>query len=137
MGVEGFLVASAVHAIVAQRLVRRVCEKCITTQELDAGQLSWLKNTVGDERAEAMSFQHGAGCPACGHTGYKGRVAVHEMLDITSDLADALRSEDYVLFKERALAQKQFSPLVEGGLSLAQQGVTSLEEVIRISGWVE
>ena len=137
MGVEGFLVASAVHAIVAQRLVRRVCEKCITTQELDAGQLSWLKNTVGDERAETMSFQHGAGCPACGHTGYKGRVAVHEMLDITSDLADALRSEDYVLFKERALAQKQFIPLVEGGLSLAQEGVTSLDEVIRISGWVE
>ena len=137
MGVEGFLVASAVHAIVAQRLVRRVCEKCITAQELDAGQLSWLKNAVGDERAEAMSFQHGAGCPACGHTGYRGRAAVHEMLDITSDLADALRSEDYVAFKERALAQKQFIPLVEGALSLAQQGVTSIDEVVRISGWVD
>lgn len=137
MGVEGFLVASAVHAIVAQRLVRRVCDKCITPQQLDAGQLSWLKNTVGDERAELMKFQHGAGCPACGHTGYRGRAAVHEMLDITSELADALRSEDYVAFKERALAQEQFVPLVEGGLSLAEKGVTTIDEVIRISGWVD
>jgi MSHA biogenesis protein MshE len=137
MGVEGFLVASAVHAIVAQRLVRRVCDKCNAPQELDAGQLSWLKNVVGDERAAAMRFQHGAGCPACGHTGYRGRAAVHEMLDITSELADALRSEDYVAFKERALAQEQFIPLVEGGLSLAQQGVTSIDEVVRISGWID
>ena len=137
MGVEGFLVASAVHAIVAQRLVRRVCEKCVTEQKLDAGQLSWLKNTVGEDRAHAMQFKHGAGCPACGHTGYRGRAAVHEMLDISSDLADALRSEDYVAFKESALAQKQFIPLVEGALSLSQQGVTSIDEVIRISGWID
>lgn len=137
MGVEGFLVASAVHAIVAQRLVRRVCDKCVTPHELDAGQLSWLKSTVGDERAETMKFQYGAGCPACGHNGYRGRAAVHEMLDITSDLADALRSEDYVAFKNRALEQEQFIPLVEGALSLAEQGVTSIDEVIRISGWVD
>lgn len=137
MGVEGFLVASAVHAIVAQRLVRRVCDKCKTTHELDAGQSSWLKSAVGEERAAAMTFQHGAGCPACGHTGYRGRAAVHEMLDITGDLADALRNQDYAAFKERAMAQEQFVPLLESGLNLADQGVTSIDEVIRISGWVD
>ncbi|MDT8383713.1 MAG: ATPase, T2SS/T4P/T4SS family [Gammaproteobacteria bacterium] len=137
MGVQGFLVASAVHAIVAQRLVRRVCEKCVAPQALDAGQLSWLKNTVGEERAATMQFSHGAGCPACGHSGYKGRAAVHEMLDITAELADALRNEDYVTFKQRALAQPQFIPLVEGALALTQQGVTSIDEVIRISGWID
>jgi MSHA biogenesis protein MshE len=137
MGVEGFLVASAVHAIVAQRLVRRVCDKCATEQQLDAGQLSWLKAAVGDERAAQMTFQHGAGCPACGHSGYRGRAAVHEMLDITSDLADALRNQDYAAFKQRALAQEQFVPLLESGLALAGQGITSIDEVIRISGWVD
>jgi MSHA biogenesis protein MshE len=137
MGVEGFLVASAVHAIVAQRLVRRVCDKCASEQELDAGQLSWLKSAVGEERAAQMKFKHGAGCPACGHTGYHGRAAVHEMLDITGDLADALRNQDYAAFKQRALAQEQFVPLLESGLALAEQGVTSIDEVIRISGWVD
>jgi len=137
MGVEGFLVASAVHAIVAQRLVRRICSKCVTAHRLDAGQLAWLKTTVGEERAAEMKFQHGVGCPACGHTGYHGRVAVHEMLDITSELADALRNQNYAEFKKCALAQEHFIPLLENSLVLAEQGVTSIDEVIRISGWIE
>ncbi|HEC19496.1 MAG TPA: MSHA biogenesis protein MshE [Gammaproteobacteria bacterium] len=137
MGVEGFLVASAVHAIVAQRLVRRICDKCIAEQQLDAGQQAWLKSAVGEERAATMTFHHGTGCPTCGHTGYRGRAAVHEMLDITSDLADALRNQDYAAFKQRALEQEQFTPLVESGLSLTDQGITTIDEVIRISGWIE
>ncbi len=137
MGVEGFLVASAVHAIVAQRLVRRICDKCTTAHALDAGQLAWLQAVVGEERAAEMIFQHGTGCPACGHTGYHGRAAVHEMLDITSELADALRHQDYTKFKKQALAQEQFTPLLENSLILAEQGVTSIDEVIRISGWVD
>ena len=137
MGVEGFLVASAVHAIIAQRLVRGVCGKCSTDHTLDTGQQAWLNDTVGEERAATMYFKQGAGCQACGKTGYKGRMPVHEMLDITSDLADALRNQDYAAFKEGALAQKQFIPLVESGLALAEKGITSIDEVIRISGWVE
>jgi len=137
MGVEGFLVASAVHAIVAQRLVRRICNKCITAHEPDAGQLAWLKATVGEERATEMKFRHGIGCPACGHTGYRGRTAIHEMLNMTEELADALRSQNYAEFKKRALMQKQFIPLLENSLSLARQGVTSLDEVTRINGWID
>jgi MSHA biogenesis protein MshE len=137
MGVEGFLVASAVHAIVAQRLLRQICEKCTTDHTLDAGQQAWLNETVSEEQAENMRFKQGVGCQACGKSGYKGRTAVHEMLDITGDLADALRNQDYAAFKERALAQKQFIPLVNSALALAAQGTTSIDEVIRISGWVE
>jgi len=137
MGVEGFLVASAVHAIVAQRLVRRICNKCISAHTLDAGQLAWLKAVVGEDRSAEMKFQHGTGCPACGHTGYHGRTAVHEMLDITGELADALRHQDYAEFKKHALAQEQFTPLLENSLALAEQGVTSIDEVIRISGWID
>ena len=137
MGVESFLVASAVHAIIAQRLMRRICDKCVTEQQLDAGQKAWLESTVGEARAAQLRFRHGAGCPACGRTGYKGRVPVHELLEITEDLADALRNRDYVAFKDRALAQPGFTPLLQGALALAEQGVTSIDEVIRISGWVE
>jgi len=137
MGVEGFLVASAVHAIVAQRLVRRICDKCSTAHKLDAGQLAWLKAAVGEERAAEMKFQCGTGCPACGNTGYRGRAAVHEMLDITGELADTLRNQDYAEFKKCALAQEQFTPLLENSLALAEQGITSIDEVTRISGWID
>jgi MSHA biogenesis protein MshE len=137
MGVEGFLVASAVHAIIAQRLVRRVCDKCSTDHELDVSQKAWLVGAVGEERAETMRFRHGTGCPACGRTGYKGRAAIHEMLEMDGALADALRRQDYAEFKNAALAQEGFVPLVESALVLAEQGVTSIDEVIRISGWVE
>lgn len=137
MGVEGYLVASAVHAIIAQRLVRRVCQKCSTDHPLDIGQQAWLIDTVGEQRASGMTFKRGAGCQACNKTGYKGRIAVYEMLDITTGLANALRNKDYVSFKDQALMQKEFVPLVESGLALAEKGVTSIDEVIRISGWVE
>jgi len=137
MGVEGFLVASAVHAIVAQRLVRRICDTCTAAHTLDAGQLAWLKAVVGEERLAEMTFQYGTGCPACGHTGYHGRTAVHEMLDITSELADALRHQNYTEFKKHALAQEQFTPLLENSLALAERGITSIDEVIRISGWID
>jgi MSHA biogenesis protein MshE len=137
MGVEGFLVASAVHAIVAQRLVRRICDKCAADHQPDAGESAWLLNTAGAERASALHFKQGKGCPACGRTGYKGRVAVHELLEITEPLADALRNEDYVAFKTLANQQEGFVPLVDSALALAAEGVTTLEEVIRVGGWVE
>ena len=137
MGVEGFLVASAVHAIMAQRLVRRICEKCAADHTPDASQRAWLLNTVGEERAASLRFKRGSGCPACGRTGYKGRVAVHEMLEISEPLADALRNEDYVAFKALAQTQEGFVPLVDSALALAAQGITTLEEVIRVGGWVE
>ncbi|VAX01122.1 MSHA biogenesis protein MshE, partial [hydrothermal vent metagenome] len=136
MGVENFLIASAVHAILAQRLVRRICEKCSTDYTPDTGQIAWLASVVGEE-ATQMAFRHGIGCPACHRTGYKGRVPVHEMLEINEELADALRNQDYAGFKRLALAQDSYLPLVQNALMLARQGVTSLDEVIRVGGWVE
>ncbi len=137
MGVEDFLIASAVHAILAQRLVRRICEKCRTAYTPDAGQQAWLASVVGEEEAAQIPFQHGAGCPACSRTGYKGRVPVHEMLEINEELADALRNKDHAAFKRLALAQEGYLPLVQNALALARQGVTTLDEVIRVGGWVE
>ncbi len=135
MGVDGFLVASAVHGIVAQRLLRVNCDKCMSPTELDAGQKVWINNAVGEEKAVTMQFYRGAGCPACGDTGYSGRTAVYEMLEITSELAEALRQEDYEGFKNIALNQPDFVPLLEGALNLAVSKRTSVDEVIRISGW--
>jgi MSHA biogenesis protein MshE len=136
MGLEPFMVASAVHAILSQRLVRRICDKCKTDHEADAGQKAWLANVYGEEAGQ-FQLQRGAGCTACNHTGYKGRAPVFEFLEINEALADALRRRDYVEFKNVALKKPDYSPLVDNGMKLVQQGATTLDEVIRISGWVD
>ncbi len=135
MGIEGFLVASAVQAIIAQRLLRLICEKCITLKKPDPGEQAWINAVVEKERATTLHFYHGAGCPACNHSGYRGRTAVYEMLEITDDLADALRQQDYAAFKQGAKEQQQFVPLLNNALTLAAHKKTSLSEVMRISGW--
>ena len=137
MGVEDFLVASAVHAILAQRLVRRLCDQCAEPAEPDANQHAWLADVAGEKAAAQMHFRQGRGCPACGRTGYRGRVPVHELLEMDESLADALRRRDYAAFKQHAQAQPGYRPLVHSALALAAEGVTSLDEVIRIGGWLE
>jgi MSHA biogenesis protein MshE len=136
MGLESYMVATAVHAILSQRLVRKICEKCATDHDPDAGEQVWLNNVLA-ERAQDIGLKHGAGCGACNYTGYRGRVAVHELLELNEELADALRRKDYTEFKNVALAQKEYQPLVYTALKLAERGETTLAEVIRISGWIE
>jgi MSHA biogenesis protein MshE len=136
MGLESYMVATAVHAILSQRLVRKICEKCATDHVPDAGEQVWLNNVLA-EKAQALGLKRGTGCAACNYTGYRGRVAVHELLELNDALADALRRKDYVEFKDIALAQEDYQPLAFSALKLAERGETSLAEVIRISGWIE
>ena len=136
MGLEPFMVASAVHAILSQRLVRCICDKCKTEHTPDAGQKAWLANVFGDKVAQ-YRLQHGPGCAACNHTGYRGRAPVFELLEINEPLADALRRRDYVEFKNIALQNPGYRPLVANGMDLVHKGVTTLDEIIRISGWID
>jgi MSHA biogenesis protein MshE len=136
MGMEGYLVASAVHAILAQRLVRRICPKCSTEATPDAGELAWLHSQLGG-KADGMTFHQGAGCNHCNHTGYSGRIGVYELLVMEGALAEALRRNDHEGFERAALAQPGYQPLVMNALDYARQGKTTLGEVMRLSGWVE
>lgn len=136
MGIESYLVASAVHAIVAQRLLRCICPSCREGYEPGTGQLAWLEALAGEDHS-AAGFEFGKGCQACNYTGYQGRVAVHELLEVNEPMADALRQADYVGFKQHALANENYRPLVYAALDLARDGITTLDEVIRVGGWLE
>ncbi len=136
MGVDGYLVASAVHAIVAQRLVRRICPECSTEDTLDKTDHAWLE-TFHENEHPPGPFHKGAGCNSCGKTGYRGRIAVYEILEFDECLAEALRRGDHEGFKTAALAQSGFQPLLSSALQLAEQGVTTLAEVKRVSGWID
>ncbi len=136
MGAEGYLVATALDAILAQRLVRRICESCKEPYEPDVHELAWLYN-LGVEKADQLRFYHGAGCPHCNNTGYHGRIGVFELLEIDQGLADHLRRNDTAGFTEHARRHEEFRPFSLHALDYARQGVTSLEEVMRITGGVD
>lgn len=132
MGAESFLIASSLTGILAQRLMRRLCDNCATDEEVSPQQRAWLEQLFPSLDSGA-TFKKGAGCTYCNMTGYRGRVGIYELLQITSPLADALRRDDVHAFTGLAKAQSGFITLAEHALSYALEGVTSLEEVARVT----
>jgi MSHA biogenesis protein MshE len=134
MGAAPYLVASALRAIIAQRLVRRLCDYCKKPHQPDELELTWLRH---HKASDSASYWQGAGCQSCHHTGYKGRLGVFELLVINKPLADALRRSDIEGFSNLAYHSADFVSLGNMALDYAQQGVTTLEEVIRVSEYLE
>jgi MSHA biogenesis protein MshE len=133
MGAEGFLVATALSAVLAQRLIRQLCSACAEPHDLTSQEKMWLRANAG-ESAEFLDFLRPSGCPRCNGTGYKGRTGIYELLELDEAMADALRRNDTQGYIEAALQTKGFRPLSMCALEYASKGVTSLEEVLRIAG---
>ncbi len=133
MGAQGFIVATVLRAIMSQRLVRRICDKCIQPATLSAAELAWLK-AINWKEISDTTFKHGIGCTHCHHTGYRGRAGVYELLMMTEQLSDAIRNNDTSAFSQASQNAPHYRPLVYSALDLAEQGVTTIEEVIRMSG---
>jgi len=137
VGVEGYLAAASVRGVVAQRLVRKICDRCGEPAELDDQQFSWLDALVGEEKAHQLTFYRGRVCNQCNQTGFYGRIGVFELLELNEDLANMLRAEDAVGFSELARRQPGYRPLVVNALDYALAGQTSISEVLALSGQVE
>jgi MSHA biogenesis protein MshE len=133
MGAEGFLVATALSAVLAQRLIRRICDACSEPHVLTSQEKMWLRANAG-ESAEFLNFLKPRGCPRCNGTGYRGRTGVYELLELDEAMADALRRADTNAYIEAAARTTGFRPLSICALEYASKGVTSLEEVLRIAG---
>ncbi|MBE3656286.1 MSHA biogenesis protein MshE [Vibrio navarrensis] len=130
MGAPGYLVASAVRAVVAQRLVRRICPDCKTEESVDEARQAWLRQRFPNQ-TEAR-FVKGRGCQNCNLTGYRGRIGVFEMLELDHRMIDALRANDAVGFAEAARRSENYKPLLVSAMELALQGVVSLDEVMTL-----
>jgi MSHA biogenesis protein MshE len=129
MGVPPFMVASALQAVIAQRLVRFVCEGCAESYTPSAQEARF---------AEAMglttgAFKHGRGCGHCNSTGYRGRGGVYEMLEMTPRLTQAVARQDVNAFVAAAREEMAGHSFVEHAATLATAGRTTLNEVMRIS----
>lgn len=137
VGVEGYLAAASVRGVVAQRLVRRICDRCGEPAELDDQQFAWLDALVGEEKAHQLTFYRGKGCNQCNQTGFYGRIGVFELLELNEELANALRRDDAVGFAEMARRQPSYRPVVLSALDFAIKGETAISEVLALSGQVE
>lgn len=131
MGAAGFLVGSSLRAIIAQRLVRRVCESCEEPYQPDSQELLWLTNLAG-EKAQSTHFVRGKGCQTCQYTGYKGRVGVFELLEMNEQMMGALKRDDAEAFTTLSKANPSFTPLALAAFDYAAQRITTVEEVLRL-----
>jgi type IV pilus assembly protein PilB len=129
MGIEPFLVATSVHLICAQRLVRRICQECKTLEDISPQLL--LDAGYTPEEVKTVKVYKGAGCPACGNKGYKGRCGLYEVLEITDELRELILVGASALeLRKKAIEQGMIS-LRKSGLIKVAQGMTTLEEVYR------
>ncbi|HTV01398.1 MAG TPA: ATPase, T2SS/T4P/T4SS family, partial [Luteitalea sp.] len=129
MGIEPFLVASSVNLICAQRLVRRVCSKCKVPHPLPPQALIDIGYTPED--AATVVPMRGAGCDGCNNTGYKGRVGLYEVLEITDDLRELILTGASALDLRRKGIEEGMITLRQSGLLKVKEGVTTTEEVTR------
>jgi MSHA biogenesis protein MshE len=138
MGVEGFLVAAALKAVLAQRLIRKNCEYCIEEYEPDQIDLEWVVGRgVKNESGAKTVFKRGKGCSRCNSTGYLGRVGIFEMLEITPQMAAALRDCDTTKLNALANSDSRYVRLHQAAMQYALRGETTIEEVARVAGELE
>jgi len=137
MKVEPFLVASTVNVIIGQRLVRKICEMCKASLEIETNDLkknlseSIIKKHFGEN--EKIRLYQGKGCKVCHDTGYAGRLGVFEVLELTKEIKRLIveRSDSDILLKKAI--EEGMTTMLEDGLDKTVKGLTTIEEVMRVT----
>lgn len=128
MGVESYLISSAVNLIVAQRLVRKICESCKEKVNLDLDLLD--KYDINHKELTESGIHKGKGCKECGNSGYKGRMPIYEIMVLSEKLKElVLKGASSMEVKRQARVEGMMT-LREAGVELLKQGITSLDEVL-------
>ena len=136
MGVPGYLVASSVVAVIAQRLVRVICNKCKTPHQPSEAQLAEAGITA--EMAQEANFARGKGCGYCQKKGYRGRVAIFELMIVNSKIREMIfEARSSIEIRDVAVKKNGMKTLYDDGIRQALQGVTTIEEVFRVAKKVE
>jgi type IV pilus assembly protein PilB len=129
MGIESFLVASSLNLLCAQRLVRRVCTECKQPEKVAPPQL--IEVGFNPAEAESVKPMHGKGCTKCNNTGYKGRVGLFEVMEISEGLREMIISGATVTEIRKLAIDEGMLTLRQSGLRKVADGATSIEEVVR------
>ena len=131
MGLEPFVVASALTGVIAQRLVRRVCEKCKVEHQLDPAKVELVARLARRDPKEPLVFMHGKGCEACQYTGYAGRIPIAELLVVDEELRGLVLEKARTSTIRHHLLDRGWQTILDDGLAKALKGLTSFEEILR------
>lgn len=127
MGLERYMIASSLVGVVAQRLMRKICPECATEVEMTHEE----EQFVGHRIPKVMKAK---GCPACNYTGYKGRIAIHEILNIDSTVREMISDGATVEeLKDYAISNQGMKTLKESGIELVEKKITTMEELIKVA----
>jgi len=129
MGIEPFLVATSVHLICAQRLVRRICTNC--KEENQTPTQALIDAGYTPEESKQVKIMKGKGCEKCNNSGYKGRVGLYEVLEINDDLRELILVGASALELKKKAIENGMITLRRSGLIKVRDGMTTLEEIMR------
>lgn len=144
MGVEPFLLSSTLNTVVAQRLARKICKNCKVEAKPPADILEQIrsdakkipaeliKESVGDFNPDNIKIYKGAGCARCGQSGYIGRIAVAEVIDVNEGIKDMIADKNKIIKIDDVRKTQQFITMKQDGIIKVLQGITTIEEVLRI-----
>jgi type IV pilus assembly protein PilB len=130
MGVEAYLISAALNMVLAQRLVRRVCAKCREPYDPPRN----IKKALERLGYPMETFHRGVGCRRCRNTGFAGRLGIHEVLVVSDDLRDAVVADASIGDLRRIGLASGMITLRHDGFRKVREGITTIEEVIQISG---
>jgi MSHA biogenesis protein MshE len=136
MGVPRYMVGSSLQAVLAQRLVRKICESCTSEYEITPTEREFLRAELFDT-VDTVKYFHGKGCSHCNGMGYRGRTGVYELLEMTKEVVDAANNPDPAFFLKAAHAQMAGETLRRHAVALVVQGRTTVSEAMRISNQLE
>jgi type IV pilus assembly protein PilB len=131
MGIEPFLVSSSVILILAQRLVRKICENC--KEEHNVSETALLKIGFPSDKIKDVKFYMGTGCPDCNKTGYKGRIALYEVMPVKDELKELILQGASSTEIKREAVRLGMSTLRQSGIKKVMDGVTTIEEILRVT----
>jgi len=140
MKIEPFLIASTVNVIIAQRLVRKICSRCIISYDLSRAELSGMfpeaavDKFFARRKTDSVRVYKGKGCEKCGQTGYIGRVGIFELLEVTDNIRDLIMADaNAKVIRQRAI-DNGMATMLDDGIRKVLTGVTTAEEVLRVAG---
>jgi type IV pilus assembly protein PilB len=131
MGIEPFLVASSVNAIVAQRLARKVCSEC--REEMKVPPQTLIDGGMAPDTANKVTLFVGKGCSLCSDTGFKGRIAIYEMMPVGEEIREFILNGASTAEIKREGMRLGMKSMRQSALTKLEEGVTTLEEVLRVS----
>ena len=131
MGVPAFLVASTINIAIGQRLLRQLCQKCKVERKLSDDESKSLSELIPSIRPD-MKFYAPKGCAECGQSGYQGRISIREVLEVKDDIRHLIMNRGSAQEIKDAAVKGGMTTMIEDALQKAEQGLTSLEEILRV-----